>query len=455
MMLLDDKLICATMMDTIDRAVAQDALPDYVYSYPPRQTFRAGLEGLANDGLIGNFLASDPENFNLYLHFPFCKQICGFCNLYSVGRKSDAVVAQYIEALIQELKHYAALIPPMHCRTLYFGGGTPSLLRTEDLEFVLQNAESIFPGSVSSSEEICIEVAPDTLDNTRANDLQSIGFTRVSLGVQSLNDYELRTIGRNHKHPVAVSAIESAIKAGIRDVCVDLIIGLPGQNEAAWRNSVRSVIELRPPTICTYHLTLRPATGFSRRKISPLPNTEHYSRYEYSQAAFLSAGYVQETNVRYILKGVGGYRQKVNHWRGGTILGVGAGARTYCGGIHYNNGYSSAKRQPVFDRYLQSVSENGHSRREGFVLNDDERLRQRLILGTDGMNLGDLEALFLRTGLGDFRSFVEYYTDGKYATLRDGLLEYTPRGYMYRDIAVNCLFSSAVRDLIGAHDYTA
>ena len=154
--------------------------------------------------------------------------------------------------------------------------------------------------------------------------MRDIGITRVNLGLQTTSDEGLHRIGRRHGFVLARKSIENAIASGFKNVCVDLIYGLPEQSDSDWRNIVLDVLELRPPTICAYPLTLRPNTGFARKGMT-LIGSQQYSKYEIALQLLGEAGYAQETHVRYIIPGVGGYRQKENHWAGQDIIGIWSG----------------------------------------------------------------------------------------------------------------------------------
>lgn len=443
------------LADAVIRHIDASFLPDYVYSYPPRQSFRP-LSPYPAEPLIESALTQQPQGFHLYLHFPFCRQICGFCNLFALGKTDRDLIDLYIESLLAEMSYYATHLAKLPSpKTIYFGGGTPSILSLEQLERVLRAVDHAFPGSIDHAEEVCMEVAPDSLSLDKARGFHELGFSRVSLGAQTLNEIELRVIGRNHGVSTIFKAIDNALSAGIGDVCVDLINGLPSQTWSDWTNSVRDLIRIGPPTICTYNLTSRPSTGFARKERQVATDAERYQRYLAAQTLLLEAGYTQETHVRYIKPGKGGYKQKVYHWKGETILGLGAGARTYTPAIHYNNGYSATKRQLVLKNYFSNISVRGHSLSEGIVLSEKERKRQALVLNTHSLTHDHLK---IADELGLTHHLVELYSlleEKRLAQIKDHELSLTRSGIMYRDIISHALFSEEVRNLSTTYNYAA
>jgi oxygen-independent coproporphyrinogen III oxidase len=438
----------------LDNLLVRQFLPDYVYSYPPRQAFRQDWESTYSEDLVFDSLSSRPPNYNIYLHFPFCKQICGYCNLFAVGVPGDdKLIDAYIQVLEKEIATYTSHMPHLTPNTIYFGGGTPSLLSTAQLERSLYMLERFFPAATSTAEEICIEVDPGTLTQNNALHLRNVGFTRISLGAQSFDDAELGLIGRQYHNQVVRTAIAAALTAGIADVCVDLIIGLPGQTDDSWKRSVLELLRFRPPTICTYHLTRRLCTGFSNKGLATCASPEKYRRYRWAQEQMLNSGYQQETNVRYVLPGVGGYRQKVNHWKGGVVHGFGAGARTYSPQAHYVNGYSVTARSQALRKYLEDIKVKGSARTEGFRLDAVEQAHQRLVLMLN-QKKQDIAAAGAEAGISDHLSrILDFMLDRGMISENFNNYEYTTLGYEYRDIFAHSLFSSDVRNAILNYRY--
>jgi oxygen-independent coproporphyrinogen-3 oxidase len=330
----------------LERAIREEIRADYVYMYPPRQAYRPMPAGVDMRHHVAESLRYS-NSIDLYFHFPFCKQVCSFCNLFTSGTSRREVFDKYIDAMIRELLSFAEWIRGKRVETLYFGGGTPSLMSASQIARVIVAAEELTGSSVADVREVSLEVAPDTVDALALRELRSIGVNRINLGVQSTEDDVLRGIGRAHNKKIPFAALESALKVGFDNVCVDLIYGLEGQTAESWRRSVTEVCVLRPETICLYPLTLRPMTAYHRGGYTVLDSKEQFAKYDIGLQIVQDAGYKQQTHVRYVRAEKGGYLQKENHWRMHNVLGIGAGARSYLWYCDLRNGYSLNDRQRV------------------------------------------------------------------------------------------------------------
>ncbi|MGH3408183.1 MAG: coproporphyrinogen-III oxidase family protein [Streptosporangiaceae bacterium] len=425
---------------------------DYIYMYPPRQAYRAmdpaDLAGPMHKSLAG----TSGQPLNLYLHFPFCKQICGFCNLYSVATSPGADYSDYVGLLAQEMQRWAPLTAGRKVDTIYLGGGTPSILPTGQLDRCLTSLEAAFGVTRASVPEVAIEVAPDTVDEVKLREMRDIGITRVNLGLQTTSDDGLHQIGRRHGFSLARKRIEDALSCGFDNVCVDLIYGLPDQDLPAWQAIVRDVLAFQAPTVCAYPLTLRPNTGFSRRNLE-LVGTEQYLKYDVAREMLGEAGYAQETHVRYITPEVGGYRQKANHWAGQDVLGMGAGGRGYLHECDYRNGYSIKRRRSALEAYAASMSQDRPAYNAGFVLTTDERMRRQVILGLLNLDRARFRAEFGIDVADRFEREMAQLDDLGLARIGD-TVQLTESGRKYRDLIAQMFFSTDVWNRIREFDYT-
>lgn len=416
---------------------------DYVYSYPPRQTYRP-VPRADLDGAVVRSLGADGP-LNLYFHFPFCRQICSFCNLYAVAGSED-LHRRYMDAVLAETRHYAPQVRHRDVDTVYLGGGTPSLLDPALFAELFETLRETMDVDVLGVAEVALEVAPDTVDVDRFDAYRALGINRVNLGAQSWDPAELTSVGRSHGPDAHVQALDVVQGIGFDNVCVDLIYGLDGQTDDSWLRSVQAVIDRRPETVCCYPLTIRAHTGYGRRGLPERDAETQYARYDTAHGLLTDAGYAQQTHVRWA-RGAGGYRQKANHWAGHDILGIGAGARGYLSRADYRNGYSARHRVKVLRDYMSRVEQVGHGRDEGFLMDDDERRRKSVVLGL-GRGPNSLPVV-------DW--FPEEARDlvAAGAAVRDGsTLRLTARGMRHRDVVVQAFISDRVRELIETHDYS-
>jgi oxygen-independent coproporphyrinogen-3 oxidase len=437
--------------NSMSALVVEHAVADYVYMYPPRQAYRP-VDQAELGAAIGRSLQAT-RDIDLYLHFPFCKQICAFCNLYAVVESDQSVFADYATMLLREAQTYAGQVAGKPIRTLYLGGGTPSQIQPEIFDELLRSLERQYEFDVTDVREVALEVAPDTVSADRLAGYVAVGINRVNLGMQSASDAELHAIGRRHDAKVPLSAIETALSAGFRNVCVDLIYGLEGQTLDSWMRSVDAVAELRPPTICAYALTLRPWTGFNARGYKHISAPEQYAKYDYVTDKLRTAGYRQETHVRWALGTEGGYLQKERHWALSNILGLGAGARGYLWECDYRNGYSVRHRIGALRRWRKQVSEHGHGRSDGFLMSDDERRRKMVILGLNDLDRARFLDLFGEDPLEVFPAEFASLSGAGLIDVTDERVQLTHEGNRHRDVAVQAFFSQGVRDAVASFDY--
>lgn len=439
--------------ETLAGLIRQQVHSDYVYMYPPRQAYRTFTAGEARrlPDLISGSLCRYAQ-LNLYVHVPFCRQICSFCNLYAVsgsGRDLDG----YVDALIAEGEQYAGVTDRKTVSTLYLGGGTPSILSAAQLERLVTSLLDLFsvsPGDVPP--ETALEVDPATVDAARLRDIRSAGINRINLGYQSMMRDEVVGFGRNRPAEAELGLLEQALDVGFANVCVDLIYGLDGQTDENWRRSVAQVAAIGPPTVCAYALTLRPFTGYSRRGYARLPGELLYRRYDAADEILRAAGYRRENHVRWIRDG-GGYQQKVNHWSLQNVLGLGAGARSYLWDVDFRNGYSVRSRARPLRDYLRCVEEARSPVTAGYLMTPEERSRKAVMLNLVSLDREWFARLVGEDPVDAFATEFESLADLGLCTIEPTRVELTDDGVKYRDLVAQSLFSGEVRERVRTFDY--
>lgn len=440
------------LKEQMDVALRENWRADYVYAYPPRQSYyplpaeaiaTARSESLEHSGAT-----------NLYLHVPFCKQICAYCNLFAVAGSAGDDHARYVDLVKKELRSLH-LPEDSGLTTVYIGGGTPSLMAPALIGELVSAAVASVGAERERVREVALEVAPDTIDAEKLAALRDVGINRINLGVQSWDDEQIHGFGRAHGNLTHEHALEAAMATGFDNVCVDLIYGLPDQSIESWIASLQAVIMHRPDTICCYALTLRPNTGYARKGLAEVDATAQYEKYDLACSLLADAGYVQETHVRWIVPGRGGYLQKARHWAGENIIGVGAGARSYLHHADLRNGYSSRSRRRVLRDWAHAVEAGDDAVRDGFLMNADERARKAIILG-----LGGLDRVAYTAAHG--QDPAELFGDELGILYDQGLVEITPetirwtdRGQRHRDVAVQLFFSEEVLRRVVDFDYAS
>lgn len=264
----------------------------------------------------------------LYFHIPFCKRICSYCDFYKVG--AVGLLPRVVEMMHRELEQRYNYLQSKSLTSIYFGGGTPSLLKPEDIEALIAHARQLF--DCANLDEITIEANPDDLTDEYVRSLGRTSVNRVSLGVQSFDDEVLRFMNRRHNAEDAERAVERLRGVGIDNLSIDIIFGVAGFGDEHLGQSLRRAIALDVGHISAYHLTIEERTrlGMLMRKGEYTPVSEERSEEEFLAVhnALVEAGYehYEVSNFAKI-----GCRAKHNsaYWSGVEYLGIGAGAHSF------------------------------------------------------------------------------------------------------------------------------
>ncbi|RJP54555.1 MAG: radical SAM family heme chaperone HemW [Anaerolineaceae bacterium] len=291
-------------------------------------------------------------NASIYLHVPFCKHRCAYCD-FNTYAGQESMIPAYVSALIKEIefvgRQSARLPEPPTIGTVFFGGGTPSLLSGTQFASVMDALRSTF--TFSATLEATIEANPGTISPQKLNAIRKAGINRISFGAQSANTQELRMLEREHDFFTVIEAVSTARKAGFDNLNLDLIYGLPEQTLESWQTTVKRVLDLQPEHISAYALTLEHGTPFGKwaqRGLLPLPDPDLAAdMYEWTMDHLEANGYEQyeisnwavnrgfETADRQMPPHA--CRHNLQYWRSLPYLGFGAGAHGYAGGYRYSN----------------------------------------------------------------------------------------------------------------------
>lgn len=320
--------------------------------------------------------------FGLYIHIPFCRRKCSYCDFNSYAGMEDFHVS-YVDALVKEIK-----FSPSHpgglreVISIYLGGGTPTFLHHPLLERVLCACHDGF--ILSPEAEISIEANPETLDGETLRFLKRMGFNRLSIGIQSLNDRLLRILGRGHTVEEAVEALLIARKVGFENVNVDLIFGIPTESLGDWMRTLQRVIDLEPTHISTYSLEIHPGTEMERRilrgELEEVGEDEQADMYLLARDLLTLHGFEHYEISNFARDG---YRCRHNllYWENDDYLGFGAGAHSHLGNIRFCN----------LSDPLQYVGEI--KKRRSARIRRDELTREMLLSETMFLNLRLLEGV--------------------------------------------------------------
>ena len=308
----------------------------------------------------GKAAADGARRWGLYVHLPFCRQKCFYCDFPSYAGQ-EGRMAVYVEALLGELAREGAPLraawgPP---RTVYLGGGTPTALLPALMERLLAGLREFLAAAPDALEFTC-ECNPGTVDAAYLSLLRAGGVNRLSLGVQTFDDALLRRIGRIHTAAQARAAVRQARAAGFRNLSLDLMYGLPGQTLAGLEMSVQQALALAPQHISIYGLQVEEGTAFARAQAAgrlALPSDEESeAMYDYMTAALPAAGYARYEISNFARPGFES-RHNLGYWQDVPYLGVGAAAHSYLDGQRYENPRG-------IEEYLAALRESGRARRE-------------------------------------------------------------------------------------------
>ncbi|MDR2358985.1 MAG: radical SAM family heme chaperone HemW [Prevotellaceae bacterium] len=292
----------------------------------------------------------------LYIHIPFCKQLCAYCDFHSsisLERKEQMVHALLCE--MEERKNY--LPAPQFPATLYFGGGTPSTLSPAELHGLIEKARQLFTPPAFS--EITVEINPDDSTPEYIAQLRDMGVNRLSIGVQSFHERLLKQLRRRHSAQQAIDCVKTAQEAGFKNITIDLMYGLPQQTPEEWRQDIALALSLHVPHISAYHLSIEPKTLFGKQYAKgtlPLPEeATGVQQFLYLHDTLEDAGYMHYEISNFARNG---FRAEHNsgYWKGFPYLGIGPSAHSYNGqsrqwNIANNRRYMEAieNRQPAFE----------------------------------------------------------------------------------------------------------
>lgn len=275
-------------------------------------------------------------DYSLYFHIPFCVHRCAYCDFNTYAGK-ESLIPAYVEALCHEVEIVARSAQERpNAHTIFFGGGTPSLLTPKQFEQILHTVQDNFDLSDKSEMEISFEANPGTVRPNSLRDLRILGFNRISLGVQSTHPEELRQLERIHDYYDVIDAVTWARRAGFDNLNLDLIFGLPEQSLNQWQASVKLILGLHPEHLSLYALTVEHGTPYGRwakRGILSIPDPDVAAdMYEWAGEALEVAGYQQYEISNWAQPGWQ-CRHNLTYWRNQPYLGFGAGAHGSAGGL--------------------------------------------------------------------------------------------------------------------------
>lgn len=313
----------------------------------------------------------------LYIHIPFCVQKCKYCDFLSAPA-DDATKKQYVEALCKEITGYKDLTKEYELATIYFGGGTPSVLNVSLTEKILSTVKKVF--AVNAGAEITLEINPGTASLDKLKRYKELGINRLSIGVQSAKKEELALLGRIHSFEDAKQTVLWAREAGFTNLSLDLMSALPGQSLEDYKENVEEILSLNPEHISSYSLIVEDGTPFfelyavGKEKETELPDEEtDRAMYAYTKERLMQAGYGRYEISNYAKPGFES-RHNSSYWIGTEYIGVGLGASSLFTNARYHN-------ETDLTTYIKEAESGQDVRRETERLDIGEQMEEFMILG--------------------------------------------------------------------------
>ena len=370
----------------------------------------------------------------IYIHVPFCRSKCQYCDFYSLTSKDDKLMDSYIEATCKHIKEAGSLAPSYQVDTMYFGGGTPSFFGADGMAMILSAIRRGF--DVLHDAEITFEANPDSVSQKLLSRLRNEGFNRVSLGIQTDDDAILQKIGRPHTYSQAVLAVERIRKAGFQNLSVDLMYGLPGQTLENWEGTVRNVLKLAPDHISCYGLKVEERTPMYQYKDAiNLPDDDMQADMYLAAVEILrSKGYRQYEISNFARKGMIS-KHNMKYWTGGEYLGFGPDASSDFGGKRF-----TAVRDLL--GYLDGIKHGGKVMAEVHEIPPRERAGEYLMtrLRTTAGILGDdYERHFLLPFTPLEACLQKYASQGYAVQTAEGIWHLTPEGFLISNTIISDL----------------
>ena len=370
----------------------------------------------------------------IYVHVPFCRSKCQYCDFYSLTEKHDKLIDGYLDATINHIKESGALAPNYKVDTIYFGGGTPSFFGADGLATILTAIRRNF--DVDPAAEITFEANPDSISDSLLKRLRAEGFNRVSLGIQTDDDAILEKLGRPHNYAQAVQAYHRIRKAGFKNVSVDLMYGLPGQTMKMWRETLDNILDLNPEHISCYGLKVEEGTPlYEVREFSNLPNDDMQAdMYLAAVEKLRSAGFRQYEISNFARKGLYS-RHNMKYWTGGEYLGFGPSASSDFAGKRFTLARD-------LHGYIKGIMEGGEVMDEVQDIPLRERAGEYLMLRlrtSTGIQAEEYERLFLLP-FEPLREVLKKHMDFYYVHINDeGRWSLTPKGYLVSNAIISDL----------------
>jgi oxygen-independent coproporphyrinogen-3 oxidase len=350
----------------------------YLYGYPHKTAYRPLTPPIALDQLWQD---EKKDALFLYLHVPFCEMRCGFCNLFTTPRPRAPLVSEYLAALARQARVVRAALGDVEFARVAIGGGTPTLLEPQQLEQLFNISQALM-GADLPSLPMSVETSPETARPERLKVLRERGVTRVSIGVQSFDEREVHAVNRPQRTAEVHAALELLRHLEFPTLNIDLMYGLPGQTRASFLESLRQALVFTPEELYLYPLYVRPLTTLGRRGERAFDDAR-LELYRAGRDFLVAAGYRQKSMRMFRLARAGDEEAgPVYACQEDGMVGLGCGARSYAGEVHYASEWAVGARgvKDIISHWIGRGDAELAVADYGVRLDDDDRRRRHAIL---------------------------------------------------------------------------
>lgn len=371
---------------------------------------------------------------SIYIHIPFCIKKCAYCDFLSFP-SDDETIQRYVDCLCNEIGGCEA--DDRNVATIFFGGGTPSILEADQIEQLMAKIKSEF--NITESAEISMECNPGTVTEEKLKGFLSAGINRLSIGLQSANDNELKNLGRIHNYEQFLFTYNTARKVGFKNINIDLMSALPGQTIDSFRESLTNVVELKPQHLSAYSLIIEEDTEFwglygddksvksGDENLAKLPDEDaERAMYYLTKEVLDRFGYHRYEISNYALPGYECEHNKV-YWTGGDYISFGIGTASFYKGTRYNNITDVAKYMDIWsgdsevekDQKNVAHEKNKNSHEDIHALSDKDKMEEYMFVGLRLMEGISISCFYSKFGL----DMMDVYGNVISRYVKDGFLE--------------------------------
>ena len=373
------------------------------------------------------------NSLGLYIHIPYCLHKCGYCDFNSHKINTEEMES-YVTALLQEMEHYSqGSAGEKQIITIFLGGGTPTTLPIHWLEEILKNIRKLF--RVSDKCEITFEANPATVSLEPLQRMRIAGYNRISVGVQSFHEQELKLLDRVHSEEEIHMTVERAREAGFDNLSLDLMFALPSQTMTLWEDNLAQALAKNPEHISTYNLTIEPETAFhtlqARGKLTMPPDDFQLEFYKKSIQTLTDANY-QHYEISNFCKPGKQCQHNLIYWNNGDTLGLGAGASSYLNGSRFKN-YN------LPSRYIREIETTGTAIEVSEQLEPRRAMGETLMLGLrlrQGMAISQFEERFQTSFHKTYNRVISSLKERNLITLDQNRIALSPKGLFLADSVI-------------------